>query len=242
MEYAAGVTIADRVMQGDEVSELVFTLGSAGRKSRVYPNSGSSFSTVRLGESILGAKALGIQKLGVITLPGGGLGFEEWLWDGNHPELREVWIGMMRSLNPHTLFSPHPNEKAEQHPDHHAVAVAAQWMTGWGTETDFYAKRYPGSTNNFSEWWRYTTWPGSENVTVTDRTVYTSGDKFDQLKQETLSRFPSQNGIGYAQASRGLNLFQGTTAAVGEGATDRMAEQFNVVRPITARHASWRTL
>lgn len=238
MGFAGAVTMRCHVQQGDVVSELLFTLGSTGRESRGFSND-ETFSTVRLAEAIMEAREIGIHQVGVITLPDGKRGFDEWFWDADTPYLRQVWISLMRQLNPHVIYSPHPDIEVDKHPDHHAVALAAAWAAGRGTENEFYQQTIPGNTTNFREWWQYATWTGSKTLPITDRVEFDLNGPLAEMKKRALDWHVSQRGDLYAQIGIGYNTYQGGMPNVGDNKVPG-AEVFNVVGQTFVTQVEWK--
>ena len=238
MEFAGGVVMRHFVQKGDEVSELLFTCGSTGRERRGFPDD-NTFVTVRLAEAIMGAKEIGIHRVGVITLPNGNGGFDEWLWNGDDVNLRPVWLTLMRKSNPHFIFSPHPDPEIDKHPDHHAVACAVQWMVNWGTEGEFYSSQIPEKADAFEAWYRYATWTGEKTLPITDRFEFGYPSDLAELKKKALGYFVSQYGAGYAQIVSAYNQYHGGMPNVGNNKI-LSAEVFNVARPTKVISVGWK--
>lgn len=231
LQFAGAVTMRHHVQQGDEASELLWTLGSNGRAHRGFWKKGAwPFWPVRLAEALAGAARVGIHRVGVITLPDGTYGFPEWLWDGNDVTLRTIGMSILRQCNPHIVYSPHPDVRIDTHPDHASVAAEANWAIAWGTESEFYSDDIPGTADAWRIWRRYATWPGSHTLPVGVRVQFAPDDKLAAMKREALSYFLSQNGSGYAAIGEGYTAYHGGMATVG---TDTLmcAEVFDEVRP-----------
>lgn len=236
-EFAAGVTLSNHVMDGDDVSVLLFTGGSAGRYTRGFTE--KTMPIVRIAESISSAKMLGVKRFGIIILADGSMGLPEWFWDGNTPIMRRFAIGLMRKLNPHVLYAPHYDPEIDVHPDHQAVAKIAAWASGWGTENAFYNESFKGKAEAFRELRMYAIWTGTKTLPVDYITYYDPEGPFARLKNQALSVYKSQRGDLYAKAVLGFNRFQGVMRTVGDD-KDLAAEVFAVKKAPQSVHARWR--
>ncbi|OGG15684.1 hypothetical protein A3D77_01500 [Candidatus Gottesmanbacteria bacterium RIFCSPHIGHO2_02_FULL_39_11] len=218
------------IKQGDTVLELLFTNASTGRESRGFADN-ESFLTVRLAEDILSSQITGVNKIGIITLPDGTSGFSESRWRGDDPTLSSVWESIVRTINPHIMYSPHPDLEADRHPDHHAVAKAVERMIAWGTENDFWQGRVPGKADRFLSWRRYATWgKGVPNPNLYFE--YDPEGDIPSLRQKALDCFVSQAGSEYGKIGNARALYLGGMQTVGTGKI-KAREVFDELTPAT---------
>lgn len=236
-EIAAGVSLTHQIHLGDHVSALHFTMGNAGRTRRGFTQ--DNMGTVRMAEAIAAGQFLGTQRVGIMMMPDGRMGFPEWFNDQHSAQMRMLGIALMRQLNPHILYSPHPDMRVDKHPDHVAVAALAAWGHGWGTENDFYAETFAGKANQIREWRRYAIWTGESTLPVNTHFRYDPEGPYARHKHAAVSMFQSQGGTIYADAALALDRYYG--GMIGVGDDDGTArEKFDVVRSTTVVTPQWR--
>ena len=115
-ELFAGGTLAKMIADGAEVAVLVATNGDAGS----FELGRTRLAEVRRLEALQAAGVLGVHEVAFLDHPDGEL-------DQLEPGfLREQFIRAIRGRRPDVVFTFDPFAPFEDHPDHRAVAFAAQ--------------------------------------------------------------------------------------------------------------------
>ncbi len=129
MEFFAGGTIAKFAAGGHEVSVVVATDNDKGS----FELNADEMRAVRDRELQGAAKVLGVSRVIPLGYSDGDLAY-----DVSPKELRGQFMRLIRELKPDIMFTWDPFTSYEGHPDHRAVAVAANEAASFAHFPNFY--------------------------------------------------------------------------------------------------------
>ena len=159
MEFFAGGTIAKFADAGHEISVVVATDNDKGS----FELSPEQMGAVRDRELHDAAAVLGVARVIPLGYSDGDLAY-----DAPPRELRGQFMRLIRQLKPDIMFTWDPFTHYEGHPDHRAVAIAANEATSFSHFPNFYPEhRTEGLEPHYvSEHWYFAKSPRDQNKFV----------------------------------------------------------------------------
>lgn len=198
---ATGALAAVSAACGDHVRALEFSVGTAGRMDHGFDE--EKGSTVRLAETLRGAKLVGIDSIDVLIKPDGTPGMPEWFWS-NDEVLRPLGVAIGRLYDSDIVAYPFNDPAVDSHIDHNATARVMEFATGWGQDPAFHPNipfRYEKRETPLHKL-LFSVWSGGKNVEGNFHVPYDVNGPIAQILSKAISLHKTQSVHSVGMAAR----------------------------------------